>query len=89
MSGAHRYCAVAAFCAAFIGFSSPALGYSFGSLVTPMGPEQLVFDGPGPCPSPPGVEPPDAHTVDGPARVFRDAGGRVQMILPHGRITGG
>jgi hypothetical protein len=70
-----------------MGFSPAALGYSFGSLVTPVGPEELVFDGPGPCPSPPGVDPPDAHTVDGPARAFRDAGGRVQMILPHGRIN--
>ena len=91
MSGAQRHCGIALFCAlscsALVVFPSLALGFSYGSLVTPQGAEELVFDAPGSCPSPPGVEPPQVHTVDGPARVFRDAGGRVQMMLPHGRIN--
>jgi hypothetical protein len=60
--------------------SSPAQG-GFGSHITPTGPEELVFDGPGNCPPPPGADPPPPHIVDGPARAFRDARGRVQMLL--------
>jgi hypothetical protein len=78
---------VAAFCGALIGFCPAALGYSYGTLVTPQGPEELVFDAPGPCPSPPGVDPPVVHSVDGPARAFRDGSGRVQLLLPHGRVN--
>jgi hypothetical protein len=57
-------------------FAAPAEGGTFGSLVTPMGPEERVFDGPGVCDQ--------RHAVDGPTRPFHDARGRVQMILPQG-----
>lgn len=89
MGSLHRYGAVAALCGLLAGLgASPAQG-AFGSHVTPTGAEELVFDGPGSCPPQPGVDPPPAHTVDGPARAFRDARGRVQMILPQGKATGG
>jgi hypothetical protein len=67
--------------------TTTATGFTYGSLVTPTGAEELVFDGPGPCASPPGVDPPQVHVADGPARFFRDIGGRVQLLLPHGRIN--
>ena len=83
-----RYGVVAAACIVVFGLSATsALGYTWGSLVSPQGAEETVFDGPGPCASPPGVDPPQSHVVDGPARAFRDATGRVQLLLPHGRIN--
>ena len=80
----HRCLVLAAFCTAWLALPPAAVGYSFGSLVTPLGPEEMVFDGPGSCPPPPGVDPPPLHTVDGAARAFRDARGRVQMPLVGG-----
>ncbi|MGH2978300.1 MAG: hypothetical protein ACRDLQ_01515, partial [Solirubrobacterales bacterium] len=66
-----------------MGFApAAALGQTFGSLVTPTGPEEVVFDGPGTCPTPPGAD--FGHTVDGRVRAFRDGQQRVQMTLPQG-----
>jgi hypothetical protein len=64
--------------------SSPAAGETFGSLVTPTGPEQIVFDGPGGCPVPPGAS---GHHADAPVRAFRDARGRVQMVMAQGNAN--
>jgi hypothetical protein len=76
-----RYAACAAFacfcaCAAFLLPASSCLAYSFGPTVSPAGPEQTVFRW-----STDACEPNDIP--DEPARAFRDAYGRVQLISSH------
>jgi PKD repeat protein len=54
----------------------PAFGYTFGEGITPLGPEQLVFDW-----STMACEPLDIP--DAPARAFHDSSGRVQFLASH------
>jgi hypothetical protein len=61
---------------ATLSIASTAFGYSFGSTVTGLGPEQTVFDW-----STMACEPLDIP--DTPARAFRDSSGRVQLIASH------
>jgi hypothetical protein len=74
--------AIVAVCGALAAAPAPAGAATFGELVVPTGPEAIVFDGPGPCGMHPGAD--MGHTVDGTSRTFRDARGRVQVMLPQG-----
>jgi len=73
-----RYVAVAfaAVCAMLLISASSCLAYSFGPTVTATGPEQTVFNW--------STEQCQQLDIpDGPARAFRDATGRVQLISSH------
>jgi hypothetical protein len=67
---------LAAACCTLLLLASPALGYSFGSTVTALGPEQVVFDW-----STMACEPIDFP--DSTAQAFRDSSGHVQVIASH------
>ena len=85
LSRVHNWCAAALICGAALACSSsPAAGETYGSLVTPTGAEQIVFNGPGACPVPPGAS---GHHADAPLRAFRDARQRVQMTMAQGNAN--